>query len=199
RNTKRLRIVTGSRSRSVQRNAWGSRSPEGSRTRTQRIEAGGRPLEYQTEVAETYSSARVCPPYQSAIVIWVQTVVGSASTAQSFGRRLPFFAGLPGLLGWRSGAGSNRLASRRSRVIRQTWRRTSAINSNAAKLLSATTTTLRSPSQRLLCKIAWRARSVRVLCRLPCASLQPADGASTVRNGRAHRRFAKGTGSITAN
>ena len=41
RNTKRLRIATGSRSRSVRRNAWGSRSAEGSRTRTQRIGAGG--------------------------------------------------------------------------------------------------------------------------------------------------------------
>src|SRR5271165_2341880 len=76
RNTKRLRIATGSRSRSVQRNAWGSRTPEGSRTRTQRIGAGGRPLEYQTEVPETYSSLPVCPPYHSAIVTWVQTVMG---------------------------------------------------------------------------------------------------------------------------
>jgi len=113
-------IATGSRSRSAQRNARGSRAPEGSRTRTGRIGAGGRPLACQTEVAAKYSSVRACPPYQSAIVIRLQTVVGSASTALSFGRRWPFFADRP--VGWLGalGGGSARLASRRSRVMMQT-------------------------------------------------------------------------------
>jgi hypothetical protein len=53
-------------------------------------------------------------------MIRVQTMAGPASTALSFRWRLPFFAGLPGLLGWRAGAGSNRLASSCSRAIRQT-------------------------------------------------------------------------------
>ena len=60
-----------------------------------RIGAGGMPLEYQTEVPDTYSSARVWPPYHSVIVILVQTVLGSASMALSFGSALPFSLGRP--------------------------------------------------------------------------------------------------------
>jgi hypothetical protein len=43
------------------------------------------------------------------------------------------------------------------------------MSSNAEKPLSATTTTRRSGSQRLVCSIACFAQSVRALCRLPCA------------------------------
>src|SRR5271166_6347106 len=128
----------------------------------------------------------------------VHTVFGSARPALSLGRRLPFSAGRPICPFWRLGADSNKLASRRNLVIRQTCRRTAAMSSNAEKPLSATATTRRSGSQRLVCSIACFAQSVRALCRLPCASLQRADGASTVRNGRAQRRPANGTGNITA-
>ncbi len=50
---------------------------------------------YQTAVLETYSSLRVCPPYHSVSMTDVQTVFGSASTALSLGRRLPFSGGWP--------------------------------------------------------------------------------------------------------
>src|SRR5271170_277171 len=167
RHTKRWRIAVGSRSRSVQRNACASRWPDGSRTSTQRIAAGGMPLWYQTAVPETYSSLRVWPPYHSVSMTDVHTVFGSARTALSFGRRLPFSAGRPIWPFRRLGAGSNKLASRRNLVIKQTYRRTAAMSSNAEKPLSATTTTRRSGSQRLVCSIACFAQSVRALCRPP--------------------------------
>src|SRR5271165_5872494 len=48
----------GSASRSVLKNAWGSCSPDGSRTRTQRIGTGGMPAWYQTAVPVAHSSLR---------------------------------------------------------------------------------------------------------------------------------------------
>ena len=80
--------------------------------------------------------------------------------------------------------------------MKQTYRRTAAMSSSAEKPLSATTTTRRSGSQRLVCKIAFFAQLVSALCRFPCTSLQRADGANIVRNGNAQRRPANGTGNI---
>ncbi len=51
----------------------------------QRIKAGGMRQLYQTAVPETVSSTRVWPPYHPVMVILVQTVCASASTALSLG------------------------------------------------------------------------------------------------------------------
>src|SRR5208283_761450 len=64
------------------------------------------------------------------------------------GNGRPFLGGRPSYPGRRAGAGANRLASRRSLVTRQTWRRTAAIRSSAEKLESATTTILRLGAHR---------------------------------------------------
>jgi len=45
-------------------------------------------------------------------------------------------------------------------VIKRTWRRTAAISSRLAKLLSPTMVMARSGSQRLICRIAWMAQRV---------------------------------------
>jgi hypothetical protein len=73
-------------------------------------------------------------------------------------------------------------------VITQTRWRTAASSSSAAKPLSATEISIRLGSQRLVCRIACRAQSVSVLCRLRCSPLHRADGAITVRNGSAQCR-----------
>jgi len=119
RETNQLRICSGL-ARSVLRKHCGSRSPVGSRTSTQRIDAGGRPELYQTAVSDTISSMRDLPPYQSVTVIGTHTVLGSASTALNAGRRRPFTRGRPICPTRRGGAGANRLASIRSLVTRQT-------------------------------------------------------------------------------
>jgi len=80
-------------------------------------------------------------------------------------------------------AGLYSAASRRNRVITQTWLRTAASNSSAAKPLSATNTSRRWGSQRLVWRMACRAQSVSVVCRWRCVSLQRADGARMVRKG----------------
>ncbi len=49
--------------------------------------------------------------------------------------------------------------------------------------LSPTKISVRPGNQRLVCRIAWRAQAVRVLCRLPLAWLHRAEGARMVRNG----------------
>ena len=90
--------------------------------------------------------------------------------------------------GWRGRAGANRLASSRRRVIRRTWRRTAAISSRVAKLLSPTIVMRRSGSQRRVCRIAWIAwiaQRVSGLWRRPRLSLLRWDGARMVRNGSA--------------
>jgi hypothetical protein len=80
--------------------------PKGVTRKYYKVQAapGGRPLLHQTAVAETYSTARVCPPYHSAIVTFVQTVLGSASTALSLGRVCPSVRAYPvcsaGVWGW---------------------------------------------------------------------------------------------------
>jgi hypothetical protein len=70
---------------------------------------------------------------------------------------------------WPSGAarwgGANRLAPSRRRVTKQTWRRTAAISSIAAKLESATMTMTMSRlgSQRLIWRMPCRAQPTNVL------------------------------------
>jgi hypothetical protein len=63
RETNHPRISSGVASRSVQRNADGLCSPDGSRTRTQRIGTGGMPAWYQTAVPVATSSLRCCALY----------------------------------------------------------------------------------------------------------------------------------------
>jgi hypothetical protein len=77
---------------------------------------------------------------------------------------------------------------------RQTWRRTAAISSIAAKLESATVMMSRPGSQRLIWRMPWRAQSTNDLWRLPLVSSWRCDGANRVRNGKAQRRCAKGSG-----
>ncbi len=52
----------------------------------------------------------------------------------------------------------------------------------------------RPGSQRESCSSACRAQSVSLLCRAPRRRAYCSDGASAVRNGRAHARPAQGTG-----
>ncbi len=211
RETNQPRILSGVAARSVLRNACGSPSPEGSRTSTQRIGAGGKPEWYQTAVSDATSSSRGWPPYHSATVVRDHMVFGSASTALNVGKRRPFSRGRPICPGRRGGAGANRLASIRNRVTRQAWRRNAAIRLTPEKPASATTTRRRPGSQRLACRTAWRAQSTTVLCRRPRSLLQRSEGARTVRNGSAQRRppsggfpsavaegtFAQGIGTMT--
>ena len=60
-----------------------------------------------------------------------RTALGSVNLVLSLGNALPVSGG-------RTGAGSNRLASSRNRVTTQTWRRTAASRSSAAKPTRAT-------------------------------------------------------------
>src|SRR4051794_41638986 len=117
--------------------------------------AGGRPAWYQIAVLETISSTRLSSPYHSLTHTRVHRVAGLASTAVSLGRRWPLQALGPRWLGRRGGAGANRLASSRKRVIRRTWRRTAAIRSRQAKLVSPTVGVARSGSPPLGLGVAW--------------------------------------------
>src|SRR5215207_4629886 len=91
--TNQQRIFCGSASRFVHRRAWVLKSPSGSRTKTQRTGTAGNPVEYHPAVAETISTVRSALPYQLAIVVGSQTVLGSdtnASTSKSKKMRLTF-------------------------------------------------------------------------------------------------------------
>src|SRR3954464_4644467 len=67
--TNQVRICNGSRVRSVQRRACGSKRPWGSRRSTQRIGTVGRPAWCQTAVEEWISTVRSPPPYQLGTVM----------------------------------------------------------------------------------------------------------------------------------
>src|SRR5829696_548138 len=91
--TNQERTFRGSALRFVHRRAWVLKSPSGSRTKTQRTGTAGNPVEYHPAVAETISTVRSALPYQLAIVVGSQTVLGSdtnASTSKSKKMRLTF-------------------------------------------------------------------------------------------------------------
>ena len=90
----------------MQRRAWVAHRPGGSRRSTQRSGTGGRPLCYQTAVAEATSTARAPSPYQSAMVMVAQAVAGSVMHAAKVGSRGPFTRGRPSWPGVRGGAGA---------------------------------------------------------------------------------------------
>src|SRR5215207_5495145 len=93
--TNQQRIFCGSAPGSVQRRAWVLNSFCGSRTKTQRRGTANKPVLYQTTVSEAISTIRSLSPYQLAIVVGFQEVLGSSATTERFGRRLPFRRGLP--------------------------------------------------------------------------------------------------------
>ena len=93
---------------------------------------GGRPLWYHTAVAEATSTARAPSPYQSATVMAVQAVAGSARRAASVGRRWPFTRGRPRWPGERGAAGSYKAASERRRVMIVTGRARRAQRASSA-------------------------------------------------------------------
>src|ERR1700751_3647164 len=62
--TNHARISPGRALRSVARNACGSSSPVGSRTRSPRIGTGGTPPRYHSAVAVEISTRRLVRPYQ---------------------------------------------------------------------------------------------------------------------------------------
>src|SRR5215216_3600750 len=78
--TNQQRIFLGSASRSVHSSAWVLNPPSGSRMRTQRTGTANKPVEYHTALAEAISTLRCPLPYQLAIVVIFQTVVGSWAT-----------------------------------------------------------------------------------------------------------------------
>ncbi len=89
------RISLGSASRSVHSSAWVLNPPSGSRIRTQRTGTANKPVEYHTAVLEAISTLRSPLPYQLAIVVSFQTVLGSWATSESLGKRSPLRRGLP--------------------------------------------------------------------------------------------------------
>src|ERR687890_2151250 len=93
--TNQQRIFLGSASRSVHSRAWVLNFPLGSRTNTQRKGTANKPVEYHTAVPEATSTVRSLLPYQLAIVVGFQTVVGSWATSERLGRHSPFMRGLP--------------------------------------------------------------------------------------------------------
>jgi hypothetical protein len=74
---------------------------------------------YQTAVPELVSRRRRFPSWRDCSSIARQTVVLSSSTAESLGSSAPTRRGRPTWRGLRGGAGSNSLASSRSRLIMQ--------------------------------------------------------------------------------
>ena len=66
-----------------------------------------------------------------------------------------------------------------------------ASRSKAAKLLSPSSTISRPGSQRRACKAIWRVQSVSASWRRPRSRQYRAEGASTVRNGKAQTRPAQ--------
>ena len=62
---------------------------------TQRRCTANKPVEYHTAVSEAISTSRSLSPYQLAIVVGFQTVVGSSATTERLGRRSPLRRGLP--------------------------------------------------------------------------------------------------------
>ena len=69
RRTNHWRIWIGSAEESVQRRAWGSKAPWGSRISTQRMDTAGFPERYQTAVWEVSSTVRVVPLYQATAAV----------------------------------------------------------------------------------------------------------------------------------
>jgi hypothetical protein len=104
--TNQQTIFLGSAPRSVQRRAWALNAPWGSRISTQRTGTAGKPVEYHTALAQAISTVRSPLPYQLAILVIFQTVLGSSATTERLGKRSPFMRGLP-IWPWRrGGAGS---------------------------------------------------------------------------------------------
>ncbi len=77
------------------KSAWVLNPPSGSRIRTQRTGTANKPVEYHTAVVEAISTLRSPLPYQLAIVVSFQTVLGSWATRESLGKRSPLRRGLP--------------------------------------------------------------------------------------------------------
>ncbi len=108
---------TGSPLRSVHSRAWGAHGACGSRTRTQRIDRGGMPACDQTAVAAAVSTTRSPARYQPRPVPVVQSGAGCRRTGASVGSRSPVRRGRPCGRGWRGGAGAERAAAPRTRVM----------------------------------------------------------------------------------
>jgi hypothetical protein len=88
-------ICPGSTVRSVHSKAWGLNSSCGSRINTQRNGTAGKPVLYQTAVAEITSTVRSWLPYQPAIVTGSHSASGSAATTERFATRSPLRRGRP--------------------------------------------------------------------------------------------------------
>src|SRR3974377_2373091 len=137
--TNQARMAPARAARSVARKAWGSSSPLGARTSSQRIGTGGTPPRYQIAVPLVISTRRLVLSYHRLPRQRCQRTLRFLRMAESFFKRLPLTGGRPRPLCF-CGGKANRLASRRSLVTTQTWLRTAARNSMAANALSATST-----------------------------------------------------------
>jgi hypothetical protein len=176
-------MVRGGTDGLVHRKASGSRRPSGSRTSTQRIGTTGVPGWYHTAVPLTYSIPR---PERHRVrfdrTARRQTVARSVKRARKVGWRAPL-AGVRRLPG-RSDGGSNRRASRRSRVTAITYGLSASSNSSAANSPSITATSSRSGNQRCSHSIRARAQAVVGRSRRPLASHQERLGTRAVSIGR---------------
>jgi hypothetical protein len=65
------------------------------RISTRRTGTAGKPVEYHTAVSEAISTVRSPLPYQLAISVDSQAVLGSSATAERLGKRPPIMRGLP--------------------------------------------------------------------------------------------------------
>jgi hypothetical protein len=79
----------------VQRSAWVPNSLWGSRIRTQRNGTAGKPVVYQTALAESTSTQRSSLPYQLLSVMVLQRAEESSATTERFGSLSPLRRGLP--------------------------------------------------------------------------------------------------------
>src|SRR5713101_4678099 len=158
---------------------------------------GGSPPWYQTAVPEVILTWRLVSLSHWQLFGRCQTVRGLARTCCSEGRRVPTKRGRPLTPFLRGGAGRNRRASRRRRVIQMTGRgrlTSRASRSRAAKAPSATTTRVRVGNQRWACSTNWRDQSVSSLGRCWRSFQYFSEGVSAVRKGKAHTRPAQGIG-----
>src|SRR5215468_10599976 len=95
RRTNHARMSCGRASRSVARNACGSSSPLGSRTRSQRIGTGATPPRYQSAIPLVISTMRLVRPYHRLMRQRCQRTFGSLRMVESFLSFLPLIAGRP--------------------------------------------------------------------------------------------------------
>jgi hypothetical protein len=115
----------------------------------------------QIAVPEATSTKRCPSPYQLSTFRNCQTVRRRISICWSEGRRDPTRRGRPMAPFLRSGAGPNKRASRRRRVMHVIGRRRTAQSDSScreAKAPSATTTSRRVGNQRCTCSNSWRAQ-----------------------------------------